>query len=87
MENEILFLERKWSQEDKINSNKISPVELLEFEVSNQKLIPATLREYFSQLNGTNGYDEDFFCFNSFNNFKKISVNLVHYKGQPKYKI
>jgi len=56
-------------------SNEIIPAneeEIRAFEYSNDLIIPNDLHEYFSEFNGTNGYDENLFQFYSLREFKPI---------------
>jgi hypothetical protein len=61
--------------------------QILSFQSKNNLVIPKDLAEYFILLNGTNErYDERFFQFYSFDQFKNIDEELKNWGGVPDYR-
>lgn len=69
--NRLEELKRTWGWEG--NPTLSNNDEIRTFELLNKKVLPPDMREYFKTINGTNGYDDDLFCFFSLADFKPIN--------------
>lgn len=64
----------------------VSEQALIEFQETKNLIIPHDLTEYFLTLNGLREkYDENFFCFNSFDQFETVEAILKDWKS-PDYR-
>jgi len=80
------LLKKKWISQDICSEVFTNQNDLLIFENKNKLLIPNDLRNYFLNLNGTNNsYDENFYRFFSFENFKRVISFYEDWKGIPDY--
>lgn len=65
----------------------VSDIQITLFEYKYKILLPEDLKLYFKSINGTHGkYDDNFFCFNSLDQFRNIDEELSDWDGIPNYK-
>lgn len=72
-----------------MKSNTISKVtldEIYTFQRINGLILPADIVNYFMELNGTSDYDDRFFKFYSFIEFKSVKDELGEWEGAPDYR-
>ena len=79
-------LKNKWNLENLIQSSIVKDAEIQNFQTIKKIALPHDLKEYFKLLNGTNEkYDNELYCFYSFNRFQSIDDELKNLKGIPDY--
>ncbi|MBC7920228.1 MAG: SMI1/KNR4 family protein [Ferruginibacter sp.] len=85
MKEQIAQLKELWKLENAA-STTATENKIASFYSKNNLLIPNDLVVYFKLLNGTNeGYDEKFFQFYSFKQFKSVNEELKYWRGIPDY--
>jgi len=71
----IKKIEEKWITENvKITSIKATDTDILLFEKNEGVILPPDAVEYYKKLNGTDGYDDDFFEFYALNDTQDIAT-------------
>ena len=86
MNNILDLLKNRLHSEKLISQPKISDEQILSFESEYGLVLPSDLVTYFKFINGSGGeYEENFFCFYSFEQFERIDKVYADWQGVPDY--
>jgi hypothetical protein len=86
MNNRMEKLKQIWALDNISNSITVNDDEIKAFQMNSGLVIPKDLVDYFKQFNGSNEvYDDRFFRFYSFQDFKSVDNDLVNFSGVPDY--
>src|SRR5690349_18539545 len=78
-------LRKLWMKSNTIS--KITSDDIYSFQRKNGLVLPEDIISYFMELNGTsNEYDDKFFKFYSFTEFKSVKDELGEWEGAPDYR-
>ncbi|MRG44388.1 hypothetical protein GFS24_04645 [Chitinophaga sp. SYP-B3965] len=82
----ILAISEFWKNNEVTHSQPVSEIDLKTFYQSNRLVLPGDILDYFKELNGTEGYDNNLFKLYPFDEFKTVKDELEDWIGPPDYR-
>jgi hypothetical protein len=77
------YISSRWGEN--INLLKATEEDINKFHTETGLTMPNDLIQYFKELNGTIGYEEDLFKFNSLVEFQSVEDEFKDWTGSPNY--